>query len=210
MKPTIAALAAAVAFASASPAFAQDEGVATVRVHVDGDPHAVLEIDDGGTWAAVCNAPCDQRVPLDAHYRINGEGIQQSKKLSLPSTYGIAHLDVQPGSAGLHVLGIVGLSLGAASMIAGLQTMLVAVFTESCSDCIGGFANTTEPNVAWALMGAGLLSMIGGGILAADTRTQVNVTTADPSPTARAAVLPERRALVVPPAVGIPLVGFSF
>ncbi|HEY1958331.1 MAG TPA: hypothetical protein VGH28_22095 [Polyangiaceae bacterium] len=205
MKASIAVV--AITIGIAAPARAQE---ATVRVHVDGDPRAVLETRYDGPWAAICNAPCDIRVPLDASYRINGDGIQQSKKFSLPSTYGVARVDVTSGDAGIHALGIVGLALGAGSMMAGLTTMIVAVFSESCSDCIGGFANTTEPNVAWALMGAGLVAMIGGGVLVGETKTQVSLTTAEPGPAARAAVLPERRAIVVPPAVGVPIVGISF
>ena len=181
----------------------------TVRVHVEGDPRAVLEMRDDLGWAAVCQAPCDRRVPLDASYRINGDGIQQSKKFVLPSTYGEARVEVAPAPSGLHVVGVVAVSLGAASFVAGLQTMLIAVFSESCSDCVGGFADTTAPNVAWALMGVGLLSMIGGGVLTATTRTQVSVSTADQASSSSAA-LRERPTLPLAPAVGVPLVSLSF
>lgn len=205
MRPALAASAILAALALTASARAQDV-VPTVRVHIEGDPRAVLEMHSEAGWTVVCEAPCDRRVPLDVRYRINGDGIQQSKRFELPSTYGEVRVDVAPAPAALHVLGVVWASLGGAAFIGGLQTMIVAVFTESCSDCVGGFANTTAPNVAWALMGAGALSVIGGSVLVAQTRTQVTLTTEDHV----SVVAPERRAVVAPPVVGVPVFGFSF
>jgi len=205
----LATFALAASLASAGSARAQQEP--TVRVELDGDPRTVLEMSWGDRhWQPVCRAPCNVRVPLEARYRVNGDGIQPSHRFALPSTYGAAHVAAVPASASTHAFGIVLLSLGGASFVAGLQTMLVAVFTESCSDCIGGFASTTEPNVAWALMGGGLIALVAGGVLVGETRTQVDVSTADVPAAFAPPVVPERRALVLPPTVGLPVFGLAF
>lgn len=206
MKRDVVVAAMAAAIALGGRASAQE---ATVRVHLEGDPRLVLETRVEGGWTPICQAPCDQRVSDDALYRVNGDGIQPSRKFALPSTYGEAVVVAAPGSAGLHTFGLVTIGLGAAAFIAGLQTMLVAVLTETCGDCIGGFANTTAPNVAWALMGGGVLALIGGGIAVGESKTQVDLTTQD-LPRAAATVIPERRVLAPPPAVGVPVFGFSF
>jgi hypothetical protein len=205
-----AALALAATLAVGAPARAQQ---ATVRVHVEGDPRAVLQLRWPGErhWEDVCQAPCDLRVPIDATYRVNGDGIQQSRRFRLPSTYGEARVDVAPASSDTHVFGIVAMGLGGASFVAGLMTMLVAVLTETCSDCIGGFASTTAPNIAWALMGGGAVSIVAGAVIFAETKTQVGVTTADAIHAPQAPmVLPERGAVALPPVAGVPVVGFRF
>ena len=209
MKYRIIAPVLAIAITSVAAAAAQ-QPPATVRVHLDGDPRLVLEMKDEIGWTFVCQAPCDLRVPFDNAYRVNGEGIQHSRKFGLPWTYGEARLDVRPGAQGLHVFGIVTMAFGVSAMSIGLGTMLMSLLTESCGDCIGGFADTTAPNVAWALMGGGLAALIAGGVIIADTKTQVDVTTQEPPRTA-SNFLPERRALAAPPIiVGVPVFGVSF
>jgi hypothetical protein len=53
-----------------------------VNVHLEG-AGAKLEREQAGQWVAVCSAPCDQRLDLDAFYRIGGDGVRSSKPFRL-------------------------------------------------------------------------------------------------------------------------------
>lgn len=192
-----------------TPALAQE----TVRVHLaTTNDNVVLEARGEGGWIVMCTGTCDRNLPKDAIYRINGEGIQPSKKFALSSGDETQWLDVQTGSAGAHTFGLVTLIMGISGMPIALSLLLTGAVTYACSNCVAGYADTTMLNVGWTIAGVSVLAMIVGGVMTASTRTIVTTTT-DPLATdwrSARALREKNLADALPPIVGVPIFGASF
>jgi len=160
----------AFALVTTATTFAYGQQPITNRIHVDGPPDAVLELDDGDGWRPICNAPCHVPIPLGPHYRIAGPGIQPSRPFPLPAG---AHLAVDTGSRELHTFGMVLIPVGGVSLTASL-VLFLATIGYSCGDCVSGLADTTTANWGWGTLAVGAAALIGGVVLVTSTRTQVS------------------------------------
>ena len=144
---------------------------AHAQVHIDGSRDAVLELDDGDSWRPVCVAPCNVPIPGGPRYRISGPGVQTSRPFALPPQ---AQLGVDTGSSELHTLGLIAISFGGASLVASF-VLFLSTIGYSCSDCIDGLANTTTANWGWGTLAGGVVGLVAGIVLVAETRTHVTL-----------------------------------
>lgn len=108
-----------------APAFAEEPArpAAAVFVTIDASSDVVLERLRGSEWVIVCTGTCGETLPLDGYYRINGDGIRDSKPFRLEGEPGDRLvLSATTGSAGIYDAGIVltvtgGLGLATAGWI---------------------------------------------------------------------------------------------
>jgi hypothetical protein len=209
MKTTLAIASTALVLSMGATAHAQGRPL-SARVHIDGSPGAVLEAYDAPEWRFACVAPCDARVPLAPAYRISGPDIEPSKAFSLVPE-GDAHLSVNAGSRGLHVLGVLLVPLGASSVALSLGLLIVGSIKYACSDCIDGLADTTMVNWGWGLLAGGLVGLVAGVTLIQTTRTKVTLW-GEPTPYVNlqdVALVREKR-MTPNNALGWPLFAVSF
>jgi hypothetical protein len=182
----------------------------TGRVHIEGSPDAVLEAYDlSQEWQPVCAAPCDRRLPYAFAYRIAGPNVQRSKPFTL-SAQSDAHLTVDAGSRGLHILGLVLTPMGGGGLAFGFA-FLTGALAYSCSDCVGGFADTTMVNWGWGMIAGGVAALVAGIVLITMTRTDVSLS-GEPVHYVRVRDLAfgRERPLAPQPSLGAPLFSVSF
>lgn len=179
-----AAASAQTAPPAAAPASATDSDADRVWVHINGSDVAQLEQDTTGDhrhWQTVCSAPCDESVPSKYTYRITGDGIRNSRMFTLRAqNRGRETLNVDEGSKGDFVLGIVGASVGGFVMMIGFAVVLVNAASNAFT-AADGASSQNEGNgetIGWITVGVGLASIVGGVILlAANARSDVSQTT---------------------------------
>jgi hypothetical protein len=87
----------------------------SAHVHLDGG--GKLERERAGQWIAVCSAPCDQTLDLDAFYRIGGDGVRNSKPFRLLAKNG-DHLTLTADVSTTTAFGI-GITLASLSAVVG-------------------------------------------------------------------------------------------
>jgi hypothetical protein len=137
----------------------------------------------GSSWRTKCTVPCDERLSLNARYRIGGEGVQPSSAFVLPKTQTPLVLHVDAGSQAaygwgqvLTWVGVAGVAVGASFLVAG-----AVVGSGALHDC--STLNLSYHGAEVAFPVGGLL-LIPGIILWATNGT--HVTTQDRRSLARA------------------------
>jgi hypothetical protein len=153
----------------------------TVLVHIDGAEDVQLEQDatHEDHWAAVCSAPCDMRLPVDAEYRISGPGIKTSGTFELEYQNGKNEtVTVSGASKPWFVIGIVSTAAGGASMLVGALVGLAASLASTVDTNNGDTAAAQHEDgvsaAGWTVAGIGALALVAGIILIvtnAKTRT---------------------------------------
>jgi hypothetical protein len=140
-----------------------------VWVHIEADRDLALEArtPDSG-WGVLCNAPCDQEVPLNADFRISGSGTRTShafKIIAQPGQH--VAISVNPGSSGGFVLGIVMLGVSPAVIFIGFIVWAVGAIESSTTDIVTGQKGNGSgaETVGGVMMLVGLGALIGGIIL---------------------------------------------
>jgi hypothetical protein len=183
-----------------------------VIVHIEGSTVAELQRDSGDHrhWDPVCTAPCDQAVSPAFTYRIGGDGIRNSKPFSLHGER--ETLNVDEGSTSGLVFGIVGVSVGGASVLIGCLVLLVNGIVR---DIDGSTSQNSEAEgVGIGMVGIGLAAVVAGAYaIGTNARTHVTQGTPPASPSAWLPTPQDTRrdaAWARPPMVGIPLFGGHF
>jgi hypothetical protein len=120
--------------------------------------------DDNDVWRAVCAMPCRRTLDPRLEYRIAGAGISKTKPFRLPVGQPSLRLDVETGSRGSRVLGIVFIPVGATVLGVSLLGSLV---TSALDD------NGASQGFLIAA-GAGALVMTGGIMLVRNNRSTVH------------------------------------
>jgi hypothetical protein len=183
-----------------------------VWVHIAGSDAAELQRDTGDhkNWETVCESPCDQAVSSAYAYRIGGDGIRNSKVFRLHGDR--ETLNVDPGSKTGLVLGIVGVSVGGASVLIGCVVLLINGLFEDLSGPTAQNESTKDVGIGMVVVG---LAGVVAGSVAIGENAHTGVTQGAPSPPA--AWLPalqdtRRDATWAPrsPAVSIPIFGARF
>jgi hypothetical protein len=152
-----------------------------VWVHVDGADNARLEQDrtgDGHVWEAICTAPCDKALPNAYAYRVTGDGIRDSAPFTLSGAANTREtLNVNEGSKGGFVLGIVSTAIGGGVLVIGLFVVLIAAASRSI-DTTDGVSTSSDSNaetVGWIMSAAGGAGIVGGILLiVSNARTRVS------------------------------------
>jgi hypothetical protein len=159
--PAVAAV-CAVAF---SPSFARADGF--VFVHIDAPEQVLLAQREGKTWKPVCASPCDQQIPQEGRYRIQGRGITSSRDIYLVPQNGQVFLGVSPQPPTFRILGIVGASLGGTAALTGLVLAITgAALKDSCSGSGAATCGDSE-GTGGALLLAGAITGVAGVFLSA-------------------------------------------
>jgi hypothetical protein len=227
-------------FVGASPAFAQGPASAsapTVLVHVDAPRPVTLEtLDQDDRWTAVCTSPCERQVPVDAAYRVTGDGMRNSKTFHLDPVARMT-LTVDPTSSSARAIAVVVTVLGSIGLlpIAGVTAFIVAgeilgaiiicpfaaAFETVKSqqgaeygDCLSGVAGFFSPAYAqpivWvpAIAGGALLT---GGIVGLVGTPRTGVRSTPPAPPVSSAPLPPTlEALRLPRPAAFPVLAVRF
>ena len=159
----------------------------SVLVHMEGDEEAVLEVQDRGdkrSFQPVCHAPCNKMLPLDAMYRITGEGIRESRTFKLVGAAGQAiQLNVNPGHSGGFAGGLVMTIIGPVALLSGAFVYSAgSVGTTSFSTA--GFSTRSNEGLqvtGGVLMLAGAaLTAVGIPLLVSNARTKVTQEVGNP------------------------------
>ncbi len=196
-----------------APSLAQPR---TSPVHVENGEGVVVERQAGFGWEPVCEGRCDRLLSTGAAYRVNGPSFVPSEPFRLePASGEPVELVVSRASVLWRAVGITGMTLGASAFGGGVLALAVGAVKEGCSNCFGGFANTTVLNDGWALVGGGVVAFAIGLVLVATNRhTTVASRTGD-------VLIPltfgperlrdaERGPVLSPPVIGLSLVGGTF
>ena len=156
-----------------------------------------------GTWRTVCRGTCDERLPSDGVYRIDGPGLRASKPFQVEGPN--AWLGVTTGSwagfAGGLTLTILGLP---ATGFGGLGLMVDGLAHAYCGGTCSGGDNLLLPSVL-LLIGGMVMSITGVATIAANRRTRVSG-----AATARVATWRETTPARNVGAVGLPLITGTF
>jgi hypothetical protein len=152
-----------------------------VWVHVDGADNAKIEQDrtgDGQTWEPICTAPCDKALPNAYSYRVTGEGIRDSAPFTLSGAANSREtVNVNEGSKGGFVLGIVSTAVGGGVLVIGLFVVLIAAASRSIdsTDGVSTSGDTGAETVGWIMSAAGTAGLVGGIVLiVSNARTRVS------------------------------------
>jgi hypothetical protein len=135
-----------------------------VYVHIDADADVRIERQVGAQWIGMCNAPCDRDLPLDAVYRMAGNGVRNSHTFRLSATRPGERIiiAVNPASKGGFVGGIVLVSIGAPVLILGGFVLLIA----AAIDATPGQPETGAAKaVGWTMAAVGAIGVVGGIVL---------------------------------------------
>ncbi|MEO8799459.1 MAG: hypothetical protein ABI551_16325 [Polyangiaceae bacterium] len=128
--PTPAPAPASIAPNTASAPIEHPSGA--VSVHMTGSENAVLQTERAGAWTAVCTSPCDQPLPLDAVYRIDGSGVRTSGAFRLQGKAGDrVTVDVNAGSTGGFSGGVTMALLGGLTATVGFWGLYVVAIANS-------------------------------------------------------------------------------
>jgi hypothetical protein len=199
----------------------------TANVHLDG-AGAKLERERAGQWVAVCSAPCDQSLALDAFYRIGGDGIRSSKPFRLLAKDGdrlTITADVSTTTA--FGVGITLASVGAAVGTISYYGLLLASahgsgYSRHSNDAaVGGFALAMLGSAGIGTIGlvmtianekSGVKQSIGGASAGTASVSPAKMRASEPdripSWTSMGSAAPEHRG--TPMALTVPLLGGRF
>jgi hypothetical protein len=120
-------------------------------------PNAQLElrstVDDTG-WRAVCRAPCDQEVDVDAaEARVTAPGMTSSNAFRIEPGRGTASFKVNGGSASSKQIGVIALASGLGVALVGMGVYGVGFLDENKGVKTGGV-------VTMAVGGAAVLTAL--------------------------------------------------
>ncbi len=149
-------------------------------VHIDAPRQVALERQTANpkVWIEVCQSPCDKRVPASGNYRIGGSGVRASRTFVLDAgTEDRVFIEVDPGSKGWFVGGIVITSLGGATMLIGL--MLAAIGSAASSSFSTHDNSLTTAGLTTAAVGA--LVAVGGLVALTSNSSSTATRTSVPS-----------------------------
>jgi hypothetical protein len=132
-----------------------------VLVALDGPRGAALMRQNEFGWGSVCHAPCRARLPRSEEYKVLVPGWKPTSTFDLDDSAGALRLDVTPANDSTATLGQVLGYVGAAAIIGGLITVLVA-------------DSKTGDAVGFAIAGTGAVS-VGIGIPLAISGSKSNV-----------------------------------
>jgi radical SAM protein with 4Fe4S-binding SPASM domain len=106
----------------------------TAPIHVSSDKAVVLQLREGHRkYRTLCAAPCDVEVPIDATYRVAGDGIRASEDFVLRATCGEpVSLDVDASSKAAFIGGMVTASVGTATVCSAFLHLVLAGYSTSC------------------------------------------------------------------------------
>jgi hypothetical protein len=183
----------------------------TVLLHVEG-PSAAEVLGRSGRsaeWTTVCRGPCDEEVPLDWEYRVQGGGMKASDTFNLRASAGqsVVVVHVDPASKGWFIAGIVGMSTAGAVFVIG-----VAVTATQSIGC-GIWCESQMSNQLLGIVGVAVVLLVSGS---AATFTNLSTTISQgkrPEPIPDQEVwhtAGRREALPFPAATGAPLVTVRF
>ncbi|AKU96494.1 hypothetical protein AKJ09_03158 [Labilithrix luteola] len=102
---------------AAEPA-ARVDPLVHVRFELGGDLPYVEQLN-GGVWAFVCRAPCDQPLPSTGIYRVRGRKGSPSEPFRLPSSDSRVRVDARVATPLADVLGTTFIALGTVAGVAG-------------------------------------------------------------------------------------------
>jgi hypothetical protein len=183
----LAAAADLVVVATPSPSFAQshdssptsrepslskgEEGsTPEVWVHVEASKGVRLlqEPMVGEPWRTACFAPCDRPLPITGRYQVVGGGFRPSTVFTLDAPSGTEEtLVVDDPSRTLSTVGVVGLVSGPIVTAVGLFVTL---------SLLGGDGpNPPVLYTGFAVMGAGLVALVGGIVLVTSSKGDTKV-----------------------------------
>ncbi len=141
----------------------------TAWVHVESDRPVRIERRSGERsrdWDSVCTSPCDTELPLDAEYRIAGEGVRNSAPFQLSARAGErVELAVNTASKGGFVGGIVLTSLGPVTSLIGAVVLVAVNQSEQIAAeqaSFGGTPSTTTTQNNAGAKTVGVVLIIGG------------------------------------------------
>lgn len=196
------------------PPAAAGSSATSAFVHLEGDDDAVLEMrgPQGGDFVAMCHAPCDRALPLDAMYRIGGDGIRKSGNFKLASTDGKpVVVDVNSGHTGGFVGGIVMTALGPVVAVAGLFVYAVSSITFYTSSSGGSGGSSAGKTTGGIMMLSGLaLTAVGIPLIVMNSRTKVKQEVGTPGPARDAGMLNVRLPEFRDVAHEVPMPGASY
>lgn len=172
------------------------------EVHIIGVSAIALERQVGDEWVEVCHAPCDERVPTAAKYRVRGPRIKASEPFSLESRDGSAVLEVTPASDRRHSVGVGLMATGAVLVPIGLIILGYGLATIHGLENLGTLLLLSVTGLGVTLDGLGLL-IAGGVVLDGQRPTKVTQPDGD-----RAANV--RRPTWITGLERVPVVGMSF
>ncbi len=149
-----------------SPVYLQavQAGQVVVRIAAPQDVTLELKSRDTRAWQPVCNAPCNVPVPLDADYRVVGEGMRSTSTFKLVDVPGRpVDVEVEPASKASFGGGIALLSVGGAAVVIGLTVALVGAVAND-TDGLGCGIDNPDPSSCPSNSGNGLVT---GGLVTA-------------------------------------------
>ena len=132
-----------------------------VRVHINSPSRVILYRRPAGTnsWVQACASPCDEELPLGDQYRVAGNGVAQSKEVSLGGNPGGAvTLTVDPPSIGGMIMG--GLIAGAGVTAGYIGMVFVLVSLDHNSSRYEKMRTT-----GLVAMGLGTVATVGGLVM---------------------------------------------
>lgn len=116
----------------------------------------------GVSFEMVCTIPCNRQLPRNAKYFVGGSGVMESSSFILPP--GNVRLDVETGSRGAFIGGVLLSALGGGAMITGGILALAGSGSETSE-------GLTTPGLV--ILGAGVPILIVGIVVAAKNTTSV-------------------------------------
>lgn len=184
-----------------------------VIVHVSGDVENVMveQSNFEGRWTAVCAGTCDAPLETTGWYRVTAIGGLPSEPFDLEDN-GTHHVELTVSHghrSAVRIAGILLVPLGGGVIFTGLTLLASGALTQACSDCVSGYADTTELNIGWTMVGIGaLMAVVGTVLIASGHRTAATIVTQ----TSFVRVTdPERRnVLTAGKTVGVPLLEVHF
>lgn len=151
-------------------------------VHIEAPRQVALERQSSNprVWIEVCSSPCDKYVSASGSYRIAGSGVRASRPFMLDAgTEERVVIDVDPGSKGWFVGGIVITSIGGGATIIGLLLALVGSATKDLS----GSHDSSLETAGLTCAAIGALSTVAGLIaLTSNSSSTATLSSVAPAP----------------------------
>lgn len=154
-----------------------------VTVHIVGASDVELQMFDreADAWRTVCRAPCDQQLPAEETYRIDGSGLRMSNAFRLDEVPGDrVVLQVDTASSAAHAIGVTAVVIGATPVtmaavtavggaaVFGLAVIFVCPFVEALGgdfgECAGSFFGAGARAYGRAITYPVVLGVLGGGV----------------------------------------------
>jgi hypothetical protein len=100
---------------------------ATVSVVAEPDQFPILEARQSGRWRLICSGSCDQPLPLDHEYRLNGRGVPRSTAFTLDATAGgHVRVGIKSGDDGGRKAGTIATVVGVSGLVIGITLISIA------------------------------------------------------------------------------------